>query len=134
MLIEIEGEVVGNFEALLAIEIRIAAIYAGSERVGDFQVRLGGIGGEIEGASRELQEQFVGFVRADQGSEMTGDGLVAEEIVLEGGRQIESVVQRRLIGEARIGDEIAGEEIVVLTEIFVEAQEAIVEIAVAQDI
>src|ERR1700687_2610167 len=125
--------IVNDLKARLAVKIRIAAIDSRGERIGELQVRLRGNGRKIKRAARILHAQLVHQFRIDDRCESAGKRLIAVKIVLERGRQIEAVVQRGLVEQAALVDEIADEEIFAVAEAMIDAGESVVGVVGAQD-
>ena len=132
MLGHVVDHVLHQFEARLAINIRIAAVHAHRKRVGDLEVRLRGDDREIEGAVRILHSQLIHPRGRKHRRQAAGERLIANIVVLECGRQIETVVQRRLVGQAIVIDEIAQVQSVLLVEVLIQPDEPVIRVAVAQ--
>src|SRR5260370_4821143 len=91
-----------------------------------FKVRLRGNRGEVKGPPGKLHAQLVNHRGFEHRSKRAGDGLIAVEVVLESGRQVEAVVQWRLVQQSSIVDEIADEHAFLLAEAVIQPQETVV--------
>ena len=96
-------------------------------------MRLGGDGREVKRPPSKLHAQLVNRRRFEYGSKRASDGLIAIEVVLESGGQVEAVVQRRLVEQPSIANEIADEHCFLLVEAAVQPQEAVVIVVCAQN-
>ncbi len=126
-------EIVDQLKAGFAIEIGVAAVYARGEGVRQLEVRLRGDGGKIKRASSKLQTQLVDESWINDGGEGPHDGLIAIKAIFESGRQVEAVVQRRLVQQSSLVDEIAHEHGLFFTETVVHSHEAVVRIICSQN-
>ncbi len=89
-------------------------------------MRLRGDCGEVKGPPGKLHAQLVNHRRFEHRSKGASDGLIAIEVVLESGRQVEAVIQRRLVQQPSVIDEIPDEHCFLLAEAVVQPQEAVV--------
>ena len=96
-------------------------------------MRLCGDRGEVKGPPGKLYAQLVNHRRLEHGSKRASDGLIAIEVVLESGRQVEAVVERRLVQQSSIVDEIADKHGFLLAEAMVQPEEAIVGVIAAKN-
>src|SRR5205807_5465927 len=124
-------EVIDDLFAALLVKIRIAPVHAGRKGIQYLQVRLGSHRGKIEGAMPVLETRFVEKVRGDGGSQAAHQGLVAQVVVFEAGRQIKAVIQRRYIGQSPVIKEVAQETILAVAEGVVQLEQEVIVIAVA---
>jgi len=133
MAVAAKRDTVDQFEARFTVEIRIAPVYPGREGVGDFEVRLRGDRREIKRSPCKLHAQLIHQLGIEYGREGAGNRLITIEIVLERGRQVESVIERRLVQQAAIIDEIADEKVLVCSDTTIEADKTVVGVIRAQD-
>src|SRR5690242_354216 len=96
-------------------------------------MRLGGNSRKIEGTPGKLHAKFVDELGSKNGSECSGDGLVAIKIVLERGGKIKTIVQRRLVQKTAVVDKIADKQLFVGIEAVIHANKAIVGIVGAKN-
>src|SRR5258708_32942977 len=104
----------------------IGVVEGGGEGGGKVEMRVGRDRRKVKRPSSKLQAQLVNHRRFDDGSERPGNGLIAIEVFLESGRQVEAVVQRRLVQQPSIVDEIAHKHGLAWAEVVVESQKSIV--------
>ena len=96
-------------------------------------MRLRGYGREVKGAPGKLHAKLIDKLGTEDGNKRTGNGLVAIKVVLERRRKIKAIVQRRLVEQPAIVDEVAHEKGFVVTEAMVHAEEAVIRIVGAEN-
>ena len=112
--------------AAFGVQVRIPAIHSHREYVGNLQVRLRAHRGKVEAPVGILKTQFVDQRTGENRRQVSDYRLIAETVVLESGRQVEPVVQRRKIGRALVVEEIAYEQRLPLAEGVVDPEQHIV--------
>src|SRR6476646_3419527 len=89
---------------------------------------LSGYGREVKGAPGKLDAKLIDKLGAEDGNKRTGNGLVAIKVFLEGRRKIKAIVQRRLVKQSAIIDEVTDENGFIVTEAMVQAEKAVIRI------
>src|SRR5262249_39573262 len=128
------GHTIVKLFAAFRVRVRIAAVHSHRERVEHFQVRLGGVGGKVKSAMRELPAELVGQVGGDDRSQASHQALVAKVVVFEAGRQVEAVIERRNVGQPPVVEEVAEEGILALGKRVVQLEQEVIVVAVARDV
>src|SRR6267142_129003 len=126
-------DIVDQFKARFTVEIRIAPVYPGRKGVGNFEVWLRGDRREIKRSPGKLHTQLIHQFGIEYRCEGAGNRLITIEIVLERRRQVESVIERRLVQQAAIIDEIADEKVLVCSDTPIKADKTVVGVIRAQD-
>src|SRR5882762_9187367 len=133
MAVAAKGNIVDQFKTRFTVEIGVAPVYPGREGVGNFEVWLRGDRREIKRSPCKLRTQFIHQLGIEYRCEGAGNRLIAVEIVFERGRQVESVIERRLVQQAAIIDKIADEKVLVCSDTTVKADKTVGGIIRAQD-
>src|SRR6266436_6215626 len=133
MAVAAKRDIVDQLKARFTVEIRIAPVYPGREGVGNFQVWLRRDRREIKRSPCKLHAQLIYQLGVEYRCEGAGNRLITIEIVLERRRQVESVIEWRLVQQAAIIDEIAHKKILVCSDTAIEADKTVVGVIRAQN-
>src|SRR5882762_1541 len=133
MAVAAKGNIVDQFKTRFTVEIGVAPVYPGREGVGNFEVWLRRDRREIKRSPSKLHTQLIHQLGVEYGSEGAGNRLITIEIVLERGRQVEPVIERRLIQQTAIIDEIAYKKILVCSDTTIKADKTVVGVIRAED-
>src|SRR6185437_9320957 len=96
-------------------------------------MRLSGYGREVKGTPGKLRAKLIDKLGTEDRNKRTGNRLVAIKVFLERGRKIKAIVQRRLVEQPSVIDEVTDEKGFVVTEAMVHAEEAVIRIVGAEN-
>ena len=118
--------VIHDFESPFGVQVRIPAVHAHREHVGNLQVRLCAHRGKVKVPVRILDAQIIHQGRRKNRCQASHQRLIAEGIVLETGGEVEPIVQRREVGSPLVIKEVPCRKNFPLAEVVVDSEQHVV--------